>query len=221
MFLQKIKGRVNDEHCIEISRVIRYAWNLTAYQSDNFEQFFLRNYIFTFVCPYVAEVDMEGTLITSVLYFVSANNKPATLEDFAHTPALNLLQDLFDKAELPYMLIDGNDDSIKRLDQLYSLDLVGQFDRTNQTEVKNIVLSCFRRSYPRIEFISINLMRVEERTSRLGAPITRLYFFLEDSGDNVVDSLEIKAPAECFNVRENHHLHLQNLLSVRELTFCN
>ena len=72
-------------------------------------------------------------------------------------PKLNWLQDTFDKFGLPYVLLDGNDDSLKPYKKLYFVDFSGYIDPSNEKDISNTILTCFRNNFKGIWFRKKNI----------------------------------------------------------------
>jgi hypothetical protein len=142
-----IEGKINEKFNNEVNRAIEMTWNLTAYQTKNFEQYFAKSYKFTFMNSYEMHIDTDGKLQTKIIYFISTGGKPVNEEDFTMIPKLNWLQDAFDKFGLPYVLLDGNDESLKSYKKLYYVDFSGYIDPLYEEEISNIILNCFRNAY--------------------------------------------------------------------------
>lgn len=142
-----IEGRIHPKLNKDIQRAIELTWNLTAYQTRNFEQYFLKNYKFTFVPLNQIEVDTEGKIQTKVVYFISSGGKLATKADFSLVPKLNWIQDTFNKYSLPYTLLDGTDESIKPYNKLYKVDFSGYVDPSDEDRIRHIIFKAFKTSY--------------------------------------------------------------------------
>lgn len=142
-----IEGKINEKYSVDINRAIELTWNLTAYQTKNFEQYFAKNYKFIFMPFYEIEIDTDGKLQTKIVYFISSSGKLVSEEDFNLMPKLNWLQDTFDKFGLPYVLLDGNDDSLKPYKKLYFVDFSGYIDPSNEKDISNTILTCFRNNF--------------------------------------------------------------------------
>ncbi len=142
-----IEGKINQKLSADINRAIELTWNLTAYQTKNFELYFAKNYKFTFMPSYEIEIDTDGKLQTKIIYFISSYGKLVNEEEFTLIPKLNWLQDTFDKFNLPYVLLDGNDESLKPYKKLYYVDFSGYVDPLDEQNISNTILGCFRNVY--------------------------------------------------------------------------
>ena len=100
-----IDGRINQKVNLDINRAIEYTWNLTAYQTRNFESYFIKNYKFIFMPLNEIEVASDGRIQTKITYFISSNGQLASVNDFSLVPKLNWIQDTFTKYALPYILL--------------------------------------------------------------------------------------------------------------------
>jgi hypothetical protein len=189
-----IEGKINEIHKPVLYQAIVYTWNLTAYQTRSFMDYFLKNYQFTFINDHSVEVDIEGKLQTKLTYFISSGNKYATEEDFDILPNLNWLQDSLIKYDLPYSLIDGDDGSTKEYNKLYYVDFDGYVDPTFEEDISATILSLYRRIYTDVKFISLTFTMKEKRIGEWGNNVTRLLYYLEDFNDNVINSYEYKPP---------------------------
>lgn len=142
-----IEGKINEKYNSEINRAIELTWNLTAYQTKNFEQYFVKNYKFTFMPSFEIDIDTDGKLQTKIIYFISTNGKLVDQEEFNLLPKLNWLQDTFDKFGLPYVLLDGNDESLKPYKKLYYVDFSGYIDPLDERDISSTILTSFRETY--------------------------------------------------------------------------
>jgi len=177
-----------------LNRAIVYTWNLTAYQTKSFVQFFSKNYQFTFLNKNELDIDVNGNLQTKVTYFISSNGKYALEEDFELVPKVSWLQDSVQKYDLPYFILDGHDESVKPYEKLYSIDFDGYIDPTNEEDISETILNSFRVTYKDVQFIGLSFMMKEKRIGEYGNNVTRLLYYLEDFNDNIIDSYEYKAP---------------------------
>ena len=200
-----IEGRINELHTSLINRAIVYTWNLTAYQTKTFVNFFSKNYQFTFLSKNELEIDLEGNLQTKITYFISSNGKYAKPEDFELVPKTSWLQDSIQKYDLPYFILDGNDLSVKSYEKLYYIDFDGYIDPTNEEEISENILNSFRETYTDIQFIGLTFMMKEKRIGEYGNNVTRLLYFLEDFNDNILDSYEYRAPNDHINAALSHN----------------
>lgn len=142
-----IEGKINELQRAMINQAITYTWNLTAYQTKNFVNYFLKNYQFTFIPKTQLQVDIEGKLQTKISYFITSMGKLATEEDFDLIPISNWLQDSFVKYDLPYVLLEGNDESVKDYNKLYYIDFDGYIDPINEDDISATILYSFRHIY--------------------------------------------------------------------------
>lgn len=195
-----IEGKINEAHKPALCQAIVYTWNLTAYQTKNFVDYFLKNYHFTFMPDVSLEVDVEGKLQTKIVYFVSSANKYANEEDFDLLPNVNWLQDSIVKYDLPYSLVDGNDGSTIEYDKLYFVDFDGYIDPLFESDISSKILSIFRRVYYDVKFIDLTITMKEKRIGEWGNNVTRLLYYLEDFNDNVINSYEYKPPVKEIHV---------------------
>ncbi len=142
-----IEGRVHPKLNGDLHRAIQLTWNLTAYQTRSFEQYFLKNYRFTFVPLNGIEVDTDGKIQTKIVYFISSTGKLATRQDFSLVPRLSWIQDTLNKYGLPYTILDGTGSSIKPYNKLYKVDFAGYVDPIDESRIKDIIYMAFRTSY--------------------------------------------------------------------------
>lgn len=142
-----IDGRINQKVNLDINRAIEYTWNLTAYQTRNFESYFIKNYKFIFMPLNEIEVASDGRIQTKITYFISSNGKLASIGDFSLIPKLDWIQDTFTKYALPYVLLPGDDKSLKPYNKLYSIDFSGYVDPRAEDKIKAIILSSFKKAY--------------------------------------------------------------------------
>jgi len=142
-----IEGKISEHHRPSIHQAIVYTWNLTAYQTKNFVNYFNKNYQFVFLPNNQIEVDMEGNMQTKITYFIISNGRLAKHEDFDLLPRVNWLQDSMQKFDLPYYLLDGNDESIKAYNKLYYIDFDGYIDPSYEENISAIILTSFRKIY--------------------------------------------------------------------------
>ena len=213
-----VEGRINELHNELINRAIVYTWNLTAYQTKSFVQFFSKNYQFTFLNQNELDIDVNGNLQTKITYFLSSNGKYANEEDFEMIPKVSWLQDSIQKYDLPYFILDGHDESVKPYDKLYSIDFDGYIDPTNEDDISETILHSFREAYTDVQFIGLSFMMKEKRIGEFGNNITRLLYYLEDFNDNIIDSYEYRAPKSQIidNLAKNYQVYKQNSRPVDE-----
>lgn len=160
-----IEGKINDMHKPLINQAIIYTWNLTAYQTRNFISYFAKQYKFTFLDSSELDVDIDGKLQTKIIYFMSptvmsspatSNSKYACKDDFELTPRITWLQDSMLKYDLPYSLLDGNDESIKPYNKLYYIDFEGYIDPLFEEDIKSSILTSFRQAYKGRKYINFH-----------------------------------------------------------------
>lgn len=160
-----IEGKVSELHRAMINQAIVYTWNLTAYQTKNFVSYFLKGYQFTFVPRSQLLVDADGKLQTRIVYFIAAaSGKLASHDDFELLPKVGWLQESFAKYELPYVVLDHDDNrligsqyttataaqhaSIARdYDKLYYVDFDNYIDPLDEDDIGSTILGTFRRIY--------------------------------------------------------------------------
>jgi hypothetical protein len=195
-----IDGRVNELHKNTIQQAIIYTWNLTAYQTKHFIDYYSKSYKFTFMDKTELDVDVDGNLQTKISYFISSYGRYVNEESFEMVPKLTWLQDSMLKFDLPYYLLDGNDRSIKAYNKLYYVDFDGYIDPSYEEDIGATILNAFRQTYTDVQFIGLTIMMKEKRIGEWGNNVTRLLFYLEDFDDNVIDSYEFKAPIQQIKV---------------------
>jgi hypothetical protein len=150
-----IAGRVNEAHKNMIYQAIVFTWNITAYQTKSFIQYYTRNYQFTFVPSNDLNVDIDGKLLTKITYFISSNGKYTTRDDFEMLPQRQYLQDSMQKYDLPYYLLEDDDESVQSYSRLYFIDFDGYIDPSEEQEIKQIILNSFRKAYPGLLIVKI------------------------------------------------------------------
>ncbi len=143
-----IEGKISEFHMSIIQQAIIYTWNLTAYQTKNFVEYFMKNYQFHFLPEHSLEVDIEGKLQTRITYFISSSiNKYATEEDFDLLPLITWMQDSMIKYDMPYSLLDGNDASTIEYNKLYYVDFDGYIDPLYEKDISSTILKIYKRIY--------------------------------------------------------------------------
>lgn len=150
-----IEGKVSELHCTLINQAVVYTWNLTAYQTKNFVNFFMRGYQFMFVPRARILVDADGKLQTKLAYFITAssNGRLAAQDDFDLVPRASWLQDSFAKYDLPYVVLDQDTEPAaayhhaRDYDKLYYVDFDSYIDPTDEDDIGSAILACFRRIY--------------------------------------------------------------------------
>lgn len=171
-----IEGKLSDVHRAMINQAIVFTWNLTAYQTKNFVNYFIKGYQFWFVPKSQLMVDADGKLQTKLVYFIaSAGGKLASHDDFELVPKTSWLQDSFVKYDLPYVVLDHDDlitashrrrptsphsavRSARDYDKLYSVDFDSYIDPLDEDEIGSIILASFRRFYTGTTVSLIRLM---------------------------------------------------------------
>ncbi len=199
-FALLVQGRINlAKSAHDIHRAIELTWNLTAYQTRNFEAYFANNYKFTFLPSNQLEVDALGRIQTKITYFICSGSRQATRDEFALVPKLDWIQDTFTKYGLPYLIL-GNSQrpGIHAYDKLYSIDFVGYVDPSSETAIRQVALDSFRRAYRSVAFADMHVVMRESRLGEWGNNVTRLLYYLRDVDDQVVDKYEFKAPDEAI-----------------------
>lgn len=142
-----VEGKLNDLHRELINQAIVYTWNMTAYQTKDFIDYYSKNYVFTFVPNTRLEVDIDGKLQTRLIYFISSMGNYASEEDFDLLPKQIWLQDSMVKFDLPYSLLEGQDSSTKEYNKLYYIDFDGYVDPSFEGQISDIILEKFRNIY--------------------------------------------------------------------------
>lgn len=168
-FYVYIEGKTSGErheHRELINQAIVLTWNLTAYQTASFVDYFRARYQFVFASssPHRRQqvlVDADGKLQTRVAYFIVAteNNRHKTLatpDDFDLLPRAAWLQDSFVKYDLPYVVLAlGHASSsptpvtrrLRDYDKLYFVDFDGYVDPSWEDDIGESILATFRRVY--------------------------------------------------------------------------
>jgi hypothetical protein len=195
-----IEGRVNIHHRLLIDQAIYYTWNLTAYQSKNFVQYYKNNYEFTFLPSNELYVDTDGKLQTKIIFFISSRGKLACEDDFDLLPKTDWIQDSMRKYDFIYSVLDGKDRSVKPYNSLYFVDFDSHIDPSYENHITQTILAEFRRAYKDIEFISLSIVMKERRIGEYGNNVTRLLYYLEDIEDNLINLYEYAAPHANINV---------------------
>ncbi len=197
-FAVYIEGRINlAKSARDIQRAIELTWNLTAYQTRNFEQYFINNYKFNFIPINELEVDTQGRIQTKITYFITSGSRQATRDEFSLVPKLDWIQDTFNKYGLPYLILgDENRLGVRAYNKLYSVNFVGYVDPSSEVSIGQIALNSFRKAYPSEGFKNICVLMKESRLGEWGNNVTRLLYYLQDLDDRVVDKYEFKAPAD-------------------------
>lgn len=173
-----IDGKVSELHRAMINQAIVYTWNLTAYQTKNFVSYFLKGYQFTFVPRSQLLVDADGKLQTRIVYFIAAaSGKLASRDDFELLPKVGWLQESFVNYELPYVVLDHDNDnrfvgsqyttsaaqhaSIARdYDKLYYVDFDNYIDPLDEDDIGSTILGTFRRVYTGNDFLQTKTTKI-------------------------------------------------------------